>query len=156
HPNIISVLDYGFDSSKQPFFTMDLLESPKTILEAGSGQPVPTQLDLLAQTLQALVYLHRRGIIHRDLKPDNVLVVGNQVKVLDLGLAAARELLTQDGGGLAGTLAYIAPEILRGGTASQASDLYPVGIIAYQRFAGRHPFRTKIASQLAQDPIRAR
>ncbi len=143
HPHIISVLDYGFDAQRQPFFTMDLLQDPRTILEAGLGQPPNAQVALLIQVLQALAYLHRRGILHRDLKPANVLVtVQGRVKLLDFGLAGALAQSTT------GTLAYMAPEVLRGDTAGQAADLYAVGVIAYQLLVGRHPFETRHPTQL--------
>ncbi len=72
HPNIISVLDYGVDKDRLPYFTMELLSAPTTVLEAGQGKPLKTKVDLLAQLLRALSYLHRHGILHRDLKPANV------------------------------------------------------------------------------------
>lgn len=59
HPHIISVLDYGFDEDRQPYFTMDLLDGAQTILAYGQGQPLDHQLDLLIQMLQVLAYLHR-------------------------------------------------------------------------------------------------
>src|SRR5579859_570685 len=108
HPNIVSVLDYGFDAERQPFFTMSLLNSAQTIHQAGRNQTATVQFGLLTQFLQALVYLHRRGILHRDLKPANIMVSDGQVKVLDFGLAVARG----EGKGLSGTLAYMAPEVL--------------------------------------------
>ncbi|MFP2908441.1 serine/threonine-protein kinase, partial [Pyxidicoccus sp. 3LFB2] len=91
HPHVISVLDYGFDAERRPYLAMDLLEDAQHLVQAGAGQPLDTQVDLLLQTLKALAYLHRRGIIHRDLKPANVLVAHGQVKVLDFGLAVGRE-----------------------------------------------------------------
>jgi predicted ATPase len=138
HPHVISVLDYGFLNDGQPFFTMTLLEDSQTLLEAAQGKPLAEQITLLMQTLQALAYLHRRGIIHRDLKPANVLVSDGQVRVVDFGLS----LVSEDShrGGIAGTMAYIAPEVLRGSSVSEASDLYAVGVMAYEIFAGQHPF----------------
>ncbi len=87
HPNIISVLDYGFDEAHQPYYTMDLLENAQTILSYGQYEPVNVQINLLLQLLRALVYLHRRSIIHHDLKPANILVADEQLRVLDFGLS---------------------------------------------------------------------
>jgi len=151
HPHIISVLDYGFDTERQPFLTMELLEDAPTLIEAGRTLPYSKRLELLVQVLQALAYLHRRGIIHRDLKPDNVLVVEGQVKVLDFGLAVAREHMSEDEGAVVGTLAYMAPEVLEGEPASEASDMYAVGVMAYEIFAGQHPFDTSSLVNLIQD-----
>jgi serine/threonine protein kinase len=143
HPNIISVLDYGFDDELRPYFTMELLEGAESILTAGRGRPLAVQVDLVAQMLQALAYLHRRGVIHRDLKPGNVMVVDGRVKVLDFGVSILREREANDGRFIVGTLAYMAPELLGAAPASEASDLYAVGVIAYELFAGRYPFDTQ-------------
>lgn len=137
HPNIINVLDYGFNANKQPFFTMTYLAEAQTILAAANGRSVIEKVQLLIQTLEALAYLHRRGVLHRDLKPDNVLVVNNVVRVLDFGLAVTKDKATQD---LVGSWLYVAPEVLHGETASEVSDLYTLGVIAYHLFAGVHPF----------------
>jgi eukaryotic-like serine/threonine-protein kinase len=149
HPHIISVLDYGFDEEKQPYYTMDLLENAQTILEAGRNQPLKTQVDLLVQMLQALHYLHRHGILHRDLKPANVLVVDGQVKVLDFGLATTKDTETE----VAGTLAYMAPEILQGQIVTQSSDLYAVGMIAFEVLTNQHPFHVDDMTQLITDTL---
>ncbi|MBI3768839.1 MAG: AAA family ATPase [Deltaproteobacteria bacterium] len=140
HPNIISVLDYGFDDDREPYFTMDLQENARTIVEAGTDQPLAVQLDLLVQTLRALVYLHRCGIIHRDLKPENILVVNDQVKILDFGLSFSRSAGDAGEVGWGGTPAYTAPEVLKCGSPNERSDLYAVGMIAYELFVGRYPF----------------
>ena len=66
HPNIIAVLDYGFDEEQKPYYTMELLQSPQTILAAGRAAPLPERLRLLGKLLRALCYLHRHGIIHRE------------------------------------------------------------------------------------------
>src|SRR5947209_16544195 len=136
HPNIIGVLDYGFDAERQPYFTMELLEPSLNIREAGRRGGLEFQVNLLTQMLLALAYLHRRGVLHRDLKPGNVLVADGVVKVLDFGLATTTNRAT----GTSGTLAYMAPEVMRGGVSSPVTDLYAVGVIAYEVFAGHHPF----------------
>ncbi|MCI0580417.1 MAG: serine/threonine protein kinase, partial [Chloroflexi bacterium] len=151
HPHIIAVLDYGFDDERQPYFTMDLLENAKTIVEAGHRQPLAAKITLLVQVLQALAYIHRRGLVHRDLKPGNVLVAPTLpgagslngvagvgvVKVLDFGLSVDINKAT----GTVGTLYYMAPEVLRGVSAGPPADLYAVGVLAYELFAGHNPFR---------------
>ena len=143
HPNIISVLDYGFDDDRNPFFTLELLENIENIVEYGHQQEFSKQIDLLIEMLQTLTYLHRRGVIHRDLKPDNVMVVNGRVKLLDFGLALVRDATTQQNQGIAGTIAYIAPEVVKGANASEVSDLYSLGMIAYEIFVGHHPFSMK-------------
>lgn len=148
HPNIISVLDYGFNAADlQPFYTMTLLNNPQDIREAARQLEDAGKAALLIQAAEALAYLHRRGVIHRDLKPDNVLVADDGlVKVLDFGLAVGHEAL-----GTAGTLAYMSPEVLNGSPASAGSDLYALGVIAYEMVTGKHPFGTERVSKLVND-----
>lgn len=150
HPHIISVLDYGFDEESQPYFTMTLLDNPSNILDVGESQSLEGKVRLLIQILQALVYLHRRQILHRDLKPSNVLVDGDQVRVVDFGLSVEREAAK----GVAGTVAYMAPEVLQGKSFTEAADLYAVGVIAYELLTGRHPFNIGNMSQLVREIIR--
>jgi tetratricopeptide (TPR) repeat protein/tRNA A-37 threonylcarbamoyl transferase component Bud32 len=152
HPNIISVLDYGFGAQGGPFFTMELIEKPKTLLEAASGLDVRCKIDLLVQVLRALSYLHRRGVFHRDLKPSNVLV-DDRVRVLDFGIAIHRG----EHSSFSGTLSHIAPEVLQGQLGTEASDIYAVGVMAYEVLAGHHPFRGYVddalrAAVLADEP----
>ncbi|HLY25839.1 MAG TPA: protein kinase [Aggregatilineales bacterium] len=142
HPNIISVLDYGFDEQANPYFTMELLENAQNVRDFGRDQDLLVQVTLLAQILQALAYLHRRGIIHRDLKAGNVLVTDDQVKVLDFGLSIKQDEVIAGTGTTLGTPAYMAPEILKGARASESSDLYAVGVLAYELFAGHRPFES--------------
>jgi tetratricopeptide (TPR) repeat protein len=150
HPNIISVLDYGFEVNRQPFFTMELLEDTQTIENAAVSRNRKEKILLLVQVLQALVYLHRRNIVHRDLKPGNVLVDKlGRVKVLDFGLAVRANFSAQ----VAGSIAYIAPEVLLERPAVAASDLYAVGVMAYEFFTGRHPFETRSISIMISGTI---
>jgi tetratricopeptide (TPR) repeat protein len=138
HPHIISVLDYGFDENGQPYFTMDLLENAPTILDAGWKQGLKIQVRLLIQVFQALTYLHRHGVLHRDLKPGNVLVVDNQIKLLDFGLSLWED--SPESNEITGTLAYMSPEVLRGNRATISSDLFSMGVMAYELFSERLPY----------------
>ncbi len=155
HPHIISVLDYGFDEERQAYFTMNLLEGARPITLAARDKSIEARVELLIDMLQALVYLHRRGIVHRDLKPDNALVTAEeQVKVLDFGISIKRELLKDDSEDfIAGTLAYMAPEVLQSRPASETADVYAAGVIAYELFAGRHPFELDNPSKLIQQVL---
>jgi predicted ATPase len=149
HPNIIRVLDYGFDLEKRPYFTMSLLEGAKPITDYAADKSLKEKVRLLIEMLQALAYMHRRNIIHRDLKPDNALVTADgEVKVLDFGLATAQG--DEEEGEIAGTVAYMAPEVLQGMPVSRASDLYAVGVMAYEMFADKHPFNVKNPGLLVQ------
>ncbi len=154
HPHIISVLDYGFDAERMPYYTMDLLQEPQTIVRYTEDFLQNNKISLIMQMAQALAYLHRRGIIHRDLKPENVLVVEDNVRVLDFGLAVQTGNVTEHSAGLlSGTLGYMAPEVLMGLPPSEQSDLYALGVIAYEMFYGTHPFDLNDLSRLIQDVI---
>ena len=150
HPNIIQVLDYGFDEQRQPFFTMELLSRPQTLYEACQNKSLEERLGYFVQVLHALTYLHRRGIVHYDLKPANILIVRDEAKVVDFGLAMMHERSAEGGhaGMTAGTLAYMAPEMLLGEGGGVTTDLYAVGMMAFEVFSGAHPFDIKQPSVL--------
>jgi tetratricopeptide (TPR) repeat protein len=131
HPNIISVLDYGFEETGLPFFTMELLTDARPIVAASRETTRETKIDFLFQILHALSYLHRHGVLHRDLKSSNVLVGGSHVTVLDFGVSGLPETT------LAGTFDFIAPEVMRGAKPSPSSDFYAVGAIAFEMFTGQ-------------------
>lgn len=150
HPNIVSVLDYGFDAQQHPYFVMELVPDDQTIVQAGEDSPLETQIDYITQLLMALDYLHRRGVIHRDLKPANVLVYHNQVKVVDFGLSQA---MGENPTELGGTVGYIPPEVLFGDPISVRCDLYALGVIAYEMVAGAHPFFDAARQQFDLDAI---
>jgi tetratricopeptide (TPR) repeat protein len=151
HPHIVSVLDYGFESDGTPFFTMELLESPVPLVRAAKQCDLNGKVSLLLELLQALVYLHRHAIVHHDLKPSNVLVDSSgHVRVVDFGLALRTQLTTRR----AGTLAYMAPEVITGGVATEATDLYSFGVLAYECLCGHRPFLMRNTSQLRRDILK--
>jgi tetratricopeptide (TPR) repeat protein len=129
---------------------MDLLVDARNIRQAAQKKPLSVKVGYLIQVLQALAYLHRRGIIHRDLKPANVLVKDERVKVLDFGFAT---LASQARIGTTGTLAYLTPEVFQQQPASIASDLYAVGVMAYELIVGYHPFDTSNMRVLVHDLV---
>ncbi|MCU0499782.1 MAG: tetratricopeptide repeat protein [Anaerolineae bacterium] len=143
HPHIISVLDFGFDHHQQPYYTMNLLDQPQEITTFVADHPARDKARWMIPVLEALIYLHRRGVIHRDLKPSNVLIdASGQLKVLDFGLARSQEDRTGSSSrqNVAGTIAYIAPEVFQGEKAQTGADLYAVGVMLYEMFANKHPF----------------
>jgi len=135
HPNIIRVLSYGFDDEVGSYYTMEILDASQSIVDAGYDMGEEGKVQLVAQLFRALAYIHRRGVLHRDIKPGNILTVAGEVKLLDFGIA------TEAGGaaGLAGTLEYMAPELLQGQPPSVQSDLYAAGMVFHQLMSGVLP-----------------
>lgn len=152
HPNIVSVLDYGFDGEAVPFLAMEIVEGAVDLVRAADKLPGEAKLQHLFQLLRALSYLHARGLVHRDLKPSNVLVAEGHVTVLDFGIASGPEAETHSGG----TPQYVAPEVLRGEAPRPPSDLYAVGVMAYEMFAGHHPFHGRRVAALVYQVLEMR
>lgn len=150
HPNIVAVQDYGLDSQQQPYFTMEFLDNAELMSDLDSSVSIYERTEYLIHLLQALVYLERRGILHRDLKPDNALIdEHNMIKVLDFGLSL--EFKNFQSSGIVGTIRYMAPEVLQEQQITVATDLFAVGVIAYELFTGEHPFDTSSTMKLIQD-----
>jgi len=148
HPHIIKVLDYGFDTQRQPYFTMTLIPHSQTILDASATLDWQGKTRLLIQLLQGLAYLHRGGIFHSDLKPANVLVnEHNTVKIVDFGLAREKTQSNE----VFGTVAYMAPEMLAGADVSVAADLYAAGVLGYECLSGKRPFNKPKPHLLIKD-----
>jgi tRNA A-37 threonylcarbamoyl transferase component Bud32 len=149
HPNVVSVYDFGVSAAARAFLVMELLDGA-TLREELVRQPrfsAARALAVMRDLCEAMEAAHRRQLLHRDLKPENIFLVSDGVrevgKVLDFGVARAfneaRDLIT-DGGALVGTLRYMAPAQLRGDAAQAGSDLWALGVIAYEMLAGAHPF----------------
>jgi len=144
HPGIAQVYDYGETGYGQPpYLVMELVDGPAlTGLLARGPLDAATTVDVIAQAAAALDAAHSAGLVHRDIKPGNLLVgPGGQVKITDFGIAhaAGSAPLTRTGT-LIGTPAYLAPERLAGAPATPASDLYSLGILAWECLAGAPPF----------------
>ena len=144
NPGIAQIYDYvESDPDDPPFLVMELVEGPSlaTLLEDGPLDP-GRAMDVVAQTAAGLQAAHRAGLIHRDIKPANLLLTpAGQVKITDFGIAyaAGSAPLTRTGL-LVGTPAYLAPERAMGASATAASDLYSLGIVAFECLTGTAPF----------------
>ena len=145
HPGIAQVYDYRDTSPESPaYLVMELVAGPSlaAVLAAGRLEPARAA-DVLAQAAAALGAAHAAGVLHRDIKPGNLLISHDgRVKVTDFGIAhsARTENLTSTGA-LIGTMGYLAPERVCGGSATAASDLYALGIVGYECLTGQPPFR---------------
>ena len=141
HPGIVKVYDYC--DSGRPFLVLELVDGPSLaqVLTAGPIEP-RRALDVTAQVASALGAAHAAGIIHQDVKPANLLLSwSGAVKLADFGIAqqAGSPSLTCRGT-VSGTVAYLAPERIRGAPASPACDLYSLGVVLYECLAGTRPF----------------
>ncbi|WP_437322075.1 protein kinase domain-containing protein [Sorangium sp. So ce385] len=140
HPNVCRVFDLG-EADGLRFLTMELVEG-KTLRAVLLERAIAPRraLSLLQQVASGLAAVHEQGIIHRDLKPENVLVRRDgQALVADFGLARGA-LAQASTDSIVGTLAYMSPEQLRGEPLGPASDIFSLGILAFELLTGRSPF----------------
>ena len=156
HPNVCRVFDLarhpadGSDPNTTVFLTMEFLpgETLSARLHREGRLSAEEALPILSQTAEALDAAHKAGVIHRDFKPSNVMLVPSagdaRAVVTDFGLARSGapsgETTATLTGALMGTLDYMAPELLAGGAATAASDVYAFGTVAYEMVTGRRPF----------------
>ncbi|MDA1359979.1 serine/threonine-protein kinase [Glycomyces luteolus] len=147
-PGIVALYDYGEetnDDGEVSYLIMELVRgrSLAEILRDRGTLPPAEVMSIVAAAADALETAHRHDIIHRDVKPANLLVdeETGAAKIVDFGISAARGAsgLTETGT-VMGTLAYASPEQLNGAELTGASDLYSLGIVAYEALMGRPPF----------------
>ncbi|MFY9614209.1 MAG: protein kinase [Candidatus Dormiibacterota bacterium] len=142
HTNIMAVYDYG-EVEGVTFIVNEFVDGGTFDLQMGSPLPITYVIDILGPVAAALDYAHARGVIHRDVKPSNILVGRDGRPILgDFGLARMmmpEHDLTQTGM-ILGTPSYMAPEQGNGNPVRQ-SDIYSLGIIAYQALTGRVPYQ---------------
>jgi serine/threonine-protein kinase len=155
HPNIVQVFDFGSDArTGRQFIVMEYVDghSCAELLRDNGPMPPRYAVEILTQACRGLDYAHRNGVVHRDVKPGNLMVNTDGVlKLADFGIAKAAEQsdITKVGSVL-GTAAYLSPEQARGEPAGPASDLYALGVVAYQLMAGRLPYEAASLTDLAR------
>ncbi len=155
HPNVVQVFDSGEDpESGRHFIVMEYVDGPSCadLLREHSQLGIEETVDIVRGSCHGLDYAHRAGVVHRDVKPGNLLVAQEtgSVKLADFGIAKAAEQtrITQVGSVL-GTAAYLSPEQARGGEAGPASDIYSLGVCAYQFLTGKLPHEYSSLTELA-------
>jgi eukaryotic-like serine/threonine-protein kinase len=162
-PHVVQILDYGVEQDT-PYIAMELLdgESLRTRLYRVGRLPPASIASLFLQIGRAVARAHESGIVHRDLKPDNVFIIRNDeeeiAKVLDFGIAKltsndprARAADATRTGAMLGTPFYMSPEQVEGARElDHRSDIWTIGVLAFECLLGRKPFEAKTISGLAR------
>ncbi|WP_407345102.1 protein kinase domain-containing protein [Pengzhenrongella phosphoraccumulans] len=152
HPNIAAVYDYG-EQDGSAYLVMELVvgEPMSDLLERQPVLSARQLLPILAQTARALHAAHVAGVVHRDVKPGNILLGhSGRVKITDFGVSRAVNQAPMTATGMVmGTAQYLSPEQAVGRPATAASDLYSLGIIAYEALVGHRPFTGPTAVDIA-------
>lgn len=158
HPGIIGVLGAG-ETEGKPYLVMqyvngvNLRDAMRT-----EGMDLGRTAHIVRQAGQALGAAHDAGVLHRDLKPENIMLRrasegGDDVRIIDFGIAKIKDSVVAPStvtGTTVGTIAYMAPEQLSAKPVSSASDIYALGVIAYEMVTGRHPFNPDSVFQLLE------
>ena len=141
HPNIVTIYEFG-EKDDSPYLIMEFLggDDLEGLLRRDPPLSLECQIDVLAQLCDGLAFAHDRGVVHRDIKPGNVRVLKDgSVKLLDFGIATVQQA-DATAGTFAGSVAYASPEQLSLERVDGRSDLFSVGVLAYELLTGRQPF----------------
>jgi serine/threonine protein kinase len=157
HPNVAAVYDFGETPDGIIYLAMEFVDGPplKTVIEQAGALAPKRAADIVRQTADALAVAHDMGIVHRDLKPDNIMVAKTRdgadlVKVVDFGIAKAAgneaQKVTKTGL-VVGTPEYMSPEQLSGDKLDGRSDIYSLGLVAFNMLTGMLPFPSDSAQE---------
>ncbi len=144
HPNIVTVYDFGIDAG-EIYIVMELATGSdlKTSIEKNGPFHLESGLEIAIQICKGLGYAHRAGIVHCDVKPQNIIITNDRIaKITDFGISRALNSSTspERSDVVWGSPQYLAPELIEGGPASPAADVYSLGAVLYEIFTGNPPF----------------
>jgi len=142
HPRIVQIYDYGEDE-ELAFIVMELVngKSLHQLLANGAKYSLGEIAEIIRPLLDGLGYVHEEGVVHRDLKPSNIMINSDgRIKVCDFGIAHTESSELTQLGDVLGSLHYMSPEQFIGMSIDQRSDIFSVGVIAYELLTGKKPF----------------
>jgi TonB family protein len=142
HPNIVTLFDIG-EENGLPYLAMEFVdgETISAIIEKGTRFKPEKVISLVSQVASAIDYAHSKGVIHRDIKPSNLILAdGERVKVTDFGIAKLIDAEMTQSGTLLGTPSYMSPEQAMGDKLDGRSDIFSLGVCAFEMLAGEQPF----------------
>jgi serine/threonine-protein kinase len=165
HPNIVDIFETGTLGDGRPYIVMERLEGVPLSFRADEGKILPDQvIGILLQVCDALIAAHAANVVHRDLKLDNIFLIDNpddpqhpRVKLLDWGIAKiiSNDVRVTIEGQLVGTPQYLSPEQARGANVTPQTDVYSLGVMAYEMFLEQLPFEAETSAEIMAMHLRA-
>ena len=157
HPNIVNVMDQGWNQSGIPavFLVMELVEGQtlRELIASKGNFSVTETMNYLSPVVNALAAAHKIGIVHRDIKPENILISNDgRIKIADFGLARGTNLgqtMTAEASVILGSVSYLSPEQVQRGISDSRSDIYSVGVMAFEMLTGKRPHISDSPLQIA-------
>ena len=157
HPNIVNVMDQGWNQSGIPavFLVMELVEGQtlRELISSKGSFTVSETISYLSPIVNALAAAHQIGIVHRDIKPENILISHDgRIKIADFGLAKGAGLgqtMTAEASVILGSVSYLSPEQVQRGIADSRSDIYALGVMAFEMLTGKRPHVSDSPLQIA-------
>ncbi|MFM8366079.1 MAG: protein kinase domain-containing protein, partial [Candidatus Nanopelagicaceae bacterium] len=157
HPNIVNVMDQGWNQSGIPavFLVMELVEGQtlRELIASKETFSVNETINYLSPVISALAAAHQIGIVHRDIKPENILISHDgRIKIADFGLARGTNLgqtMTAEASVILGSVSYLSPEQVQRGISDARSDIYSIGVMAFEMLTGKRPHVSDSPLQIA-------